>query len=121
MGFELYFLTKKETEPTKFQHQDHDQDGLSVFLKGSIQFVYENWKIVCIQNMKFAENTHGISNVISQSSKDFSSEVVVRDKTRITVRASENRYNVQYFTIYLNLVQIFNGRHCNLNFATKKN
>ena len=49
--------------------------------------------------MKFAENTHGISNVISQSSKDFSSEVVVRDKTRITVRASENRYNVQYFTI----------------------
>ena len=73
-----------------------------------------------IFNMKFAENTHGISNVISQSSKDFSSEVLVSDKTGITVRANENCYQLSMFH-RLNLVLIFNGRHCNPNFATKKN
>ena len=50
--------------------------------------------------MKFAENTHGISNVISQSSKDFSSEVLVSDKTGITARANENCYCHKYHHEY---------------------
>ena len=93
-------------------------DGVCFFF-WKVQFVYEI-DFFCIFNMKFAENTHGISNVISQSSKDFSSEVLVSDKTGITVRANENCYQLSMFH-HLNLVHIFNGRHCNPNFATKKN